>query len=260
MEIVILGSGNVAFHLGTILGKFHNIVQVYARNPEKACNIANKLDSKAISSFSEINKKADLYLICVKDNAIEEVSNKLKIVSGVVAHCSGSIGIEVFSKKFHHFGVFYPLMTFSQSMELKVKSFPLCIEGSDLKTVEILTKLGNSISLPCFEINSEKRKNLHLAAITVNNFTNYLYSVAFDFLKENQTDSGLLFPLMEETFRKAISHNPKEIQTGPAKRKDSEIIKRHLDLLETYPEYKKLYSFVSEQIFNYHNNKNDGKF
>ncbi|MBN2683054.1 MAG: DUF2520 domain-containing protein [Bacteroidales bacterium] len=260
MDIVIIGNGNLAFHLASILNKSHKIVQIYARNAEKAQNLSKTVNSEIVSKLSDIKKDADLYLLCVKDDAIEKILSELKIDSGIVAHCSGSVDIKVFKKKFKHYGVFYPLMSFTKEKELLSSEFPLCFEASDLQTMEILKEIGNSISLPYSEINSEQRKTLHLAAVTVNNFTNFLYTLAFNFLKENKIDNSLLFPLMQETLYKAIKENPEAIQTGPAKRKDKAVIKKHLELLESFTEYKKMYSFVSEQIFTYYNEKQNGKF
>ncbi len=47
---------------------------------------------------------------------------------------------------------------------------------------------------------------------------------------------------------KAIANNPKQSQTGPAKRKDINVINEHLKLLEKDNDYQKIYGLLSEAI------------
>lgn len=250
MRIVIIGSGNVATQLGLILNESNKILQVFSRDIKKAKKLALEFGCTGVSDYAKINKEADLYIISVKDDALKEVCSKLEINQGIVVHTSGSVSLDVFQPKFSRFGVVYPLMTFSKE---KISfSYPICLEASDEQTMANLQKIGTNIG-QTIELNSEQRKKLHLAAVTVNNFTNYLFTLAFNYLNKNEIDSKLLYPLMSETVSKALKESPTKIQTGPAKRKDREIIKKHIEMLESFPEYKKLYSFVSEQIFNYHN-------
>ena len=51
--------------------------------------------------------------------------------------------------------------------------------------LELLKKVANSISDSVYEINSDQRKALHVAAVFVNNFTNQLYKIGNDICKEN---------------------------------------------------------------------------
>ena len=79
MEIVIIGSGNVA----TVLGrKFktagHSIVQIYSRNARAASELAYEWDTESTNYISLINRNADLYLVAVSDDAIADVIREIK--------------------------------------------------------------------------------------------------------------------------------------------------------------------------------------
>jgi predicted short-subunit dehydrogenase-like oxidoreductase (DUF2520 family) len=97
---------------------------------------------------------------------------------------------------------------------------------------------------------------MHLAAVMVNNFSNHLYTLANDFLdKEKIPHFKLLFPLMQQTIKKAKKLKPVSAQTGPAKRNDKKTITKHLEILKKNPETRKIYSSISENIINYHHGK-----
>ena len=71
MDIVLIGSGNTATVLGRkSLAAGHRIVQVYSRNPDHANRLATRLRTSSTSYISSIEKKADLMIIAIRDDAI----------------------------------------------------------------------------------------------------------------------------------------------------------------------------------------------
>ena len=64
MDIVIIGSGNVAAVLGR---KFkaagHTILQIYSRNAAAASELAYEWDTESTNYKITINKNADVYII-----------------------------------------------------------------------------------------------------------------------------------------------------------------------------------------------------
>jgi pyrroline-5-carboxylate reductase len=92
-NIVLIGSGNVATHLGIALkNEGYNILQVWSMQVENAKALANKLDCKFTSSLYDL-EKADLYITSVKDDKIAEVISNFQNIN--IAHTSGSIGLEI---------------------------------------------------------------------------------------------------------------------------------------------------------------------
>ena len=75
-----------------------------------------------------------------------------------------------------------------------------------------------------------------------------MIAIAQKLAHENNLDAALLQPLLEKTFLRLKHHLAEDMQTGPAVRNDNTIIEKHLKLLEEYPAWQKIYSFVSESI------------
>ena len=105
-------------------------------------------------------------------------------------------------------------------------------------------KLSNSV----YVINSEQRKALHVAAVFVNNFTNYMYKIGDEICKKNEIPFEILQPLILETAKKVAEISPEKAQTGPAIRADSETIKNHLFLLNDHE--KEIYNLMTKSIQN----------
>ena len=74
MNIVLLGSGNVATHLGKAFSNAgHTILQVWSRNFSHAQELADQVKAEAIDKLSQLNLGGDLYIVSVVDDAIQIV-------------------------------------------------------------------------------------------------------------------------------------------------------------------------------------------
>lgn len=261
--IVILGAGNVATHLSLALHKANfNILSVYSKTLDSAKTLAEKINTNYTNDIEQIPDNADLYIIAVKDEAIVEIIRHLS-VSGAVVHTAGSISMNIFEGLYKDYGVIYPLQTFSKSRNLEFAEIPICIEANNKELENKLFSLAESLSRNVNVINSEKREMLHLAAVFACNFVNHMYSIATEILTEADIPFKLLIPLINETALKAIDSDPRRTQTGPALRNDQNVIQKHIEVLKEYPEFEKIYKFVSDSIYklNQKNNKeNNGEF
>jgi predicted short-subunit dehydrogenase-like oxidoreductase (DUF2520 family) len=241
--IAIAGTGNVAFHMGTAFRDAGiSITGVYGRNARKRSELAQKLGVKELESVQDLD--ADLILICVKDDAIEEVSNSVK-ANLFVVHTSGSIPLQALSVH-SRAGVIYPLQTISEGIKLDFSAIPILIEASDSEDLKALAELTSGISEDIHVVNSSDRETLHMAAVMVNNFTNHLVLTAKEIVKAHGLDWKLLLPLLQETSRKLKLAEPEETQTGPAKRGDLKTMEKHLSKLKESDQL--LYRLFSERI------------
>ena len=251
IRVSSIGAGNVAQHLieafncDAINGVVNQIklVQVLSRKPESVSNIIS-ID-KIISEFNDL-QAVDLIIIAVTDNAIMDVSKQLPFKNQLVVHTSGSLAMDALDDK-NRKGVFYPLQTFSKSKEVDFKTIPICLEAqneNDYKTLEVIAKaISNSVD----RINSKQRKALHVAAVFVSNFTNYLYQIGSDICRENELSFDILKPLIQETANKILTLSPNEAQTGPAKRKDTQTINEQLTFLSDENQ-KEIYKLLTKSI------------
>ena len=244
MKIVIIGSGNVAYHLAKAFSENSiEISQIFGRN---------KLDLQTISKETNIPYSvenlmiADLYIIAVNDSSIAEISEKIKKNNCIVAHTSGSVSRDTLVGNYRK-SVFYPLQTFSKSKNLDYSKIPFFIDAENVNDEEILKNLASKISKNVMLANDEKRKYIHLTAVFACNFVNHLYARA----KEISDSQGIPFdyflPLIDETTQKIHELEPKLAQTGPAIRNDEKVLKLHESLL-TDEEKLKIYKTLNESI------------
>ena len=247
IKVVILGSGNVAQHLIKVFLQTEEVslVQVFARQPNQLTHLLPT--AKIVSDYQKIIE-ADVYIISVSDNAIAEVSFQLPFENRLVVHTSGSSDLSVLNNK-NRKGVFYPLQTFTKGKKVDFTPIPICLEAENEQDYQLLEQLGNSISKKVFNINSEQRKSLHVAAVFVCNFVNHLYQIGNEICEANQIPFEVLHPLIKETAQKILELTPKEAQTGPALRNDTQTIEKHLDFLSN-ENYKTIYQLLTQSIQN----------
>ena len=244
MQIVLIGSGNVAFHLAKAFTEAQiPVSQIFGRNTTELQKISEQF---SIPFSTETLVDADLYIISVIDSSIAEVSSLIKNENALVAHTSGSVSREALSGNYRK-SVFYPLQTFSKSKNLDYSKIPFFIDAENENDEEILKNLASKISKNVMLANDEKRKYIHLTAVFACNFVNHLYARA----KEISDSQGIPFdyflPLIDETTQKIHELEPKLAQTGPAIRNDEKVLKLHESLL-TDEEKLKIYKTLNESI------------
>ena len=244
MQIVLIGSGNVAFHLAKAFTEAQiPVSQIFGRNTTELQKISEQF---SIPFSTETLADADLYIISVSDSSIAEVSSLIKNENALVTHTSGSVSREALRGNFRK-SVFYPLQTFSKSKNLDYSKIPFFIDAENENDVEILKNLASKISKNVMLANDEKRKYIHLTAVFACNFVNHLYARA----KEISDSQGIPFdyflPLIDETTQKIHELEPKLAQTGPAIRNDEKVLKLHESLL-TDEEKLKIYKTLNESI------------
>ncbi len=244
MQIVLIGSGNVVFHLAKAFTEAQiSISQIFGRNTTDLQKISEQF---SIPFSTETLVDADLYIISVSDSSIAEVSSLIKNENALVAHTSGSVSREALSGNYRK-SVFYPLQTFSKSKNLDYSKIPFFIDAENENDEEILKNLASKISKNVMFANDEKRKYIHLTAVFACNFVNHLYARA----KEISDSQGIPFdyflPLIDETTQKIHELEPKLAQTGPAVRGDNRILELHEQLIAD-EEKLKIYKTLNESI------------
>lgn len=251
IDIVILGGGNVAYHLTTALLKNDavNVVQVYNRSLEKIDCFKN--NTSITNNLSEL-KDADIYILAVSDNVISEISSTLNLKNKLVVHTSGSMALDEL-KSTSNKGVFYLLQSFSKERDIDFSTVPICVEAENEKDLMLLETLAKSISKNCYRINSIQRKSLHIAAVFVNNFVNHLYHIGHQICVQHKVPFEILLPLILETANKITTLPPLDAQTGPAKRNDTKTIEKHLEMLTK--NQQEIYTLLTKSISNTYGEK-----
>lgn len=250
MKIVLIGAGNLATHLGKALhAAGHDMVQVFSRTMQSAETLASLLDAEPLTDMAQVRDDADVYIFSVKDSALEQLISQL--CGGekkVFLHTAGSMPMSVFRGKALHYGVLYPMQTFSKQREVDFSIIPCFIEANDEFALKQIEGLAGQISHRVFQLSSEDRKYLHLSAVFACNFANHCYAASQELLQQHGIPFDVMLPLIDETAAKVHGMTPKEAQTGPAVRYDENVIGKQMQLLENQPYFQKIYDCMSKSI------------
>lgn len=233
MKVVLIGRGRVATNLLPALQKAgHEVVSVNSRTLE------------------ELPSKADVYIISVKDSALQEVARQATKgrESQLFVHTAGSMPMNIFSGMATHYGVFYPMQTFSKERQVDFLPIPVFLEASDDATLSLARTLAESISRHVYVLSSEDRKFLHLSAVFACNFANHCYALSAELLEKHGIPFDVMLPLIDETARKVHELHPLDAQTGPAVRYDENVIRMQSSLLSDSPALQEIYNLLSLNI------------
>ena len=249
MNIVIIGSGNVAAVLGRkCYAAGHKIVQVWSRNASTASALAYEWDTESANYLTLLYRDADVYLIAVADNAISKLAAEIRLPGKVVAHTAASVSANVLEPITAHYGVLYPLQSLRKEKE-ELPEIPVYVDGHDEKALAVLRQLADSITPGHVNrADDDLRLRLHVAAVFTSNFVNHLYTLTEAFCRKEGLDFRELHPLIIETASRIREMSPAAAQTGPAVRRDQETIDKHLEALKLYPGLHDLYQVLTKSI------------
>ena len=252
-DISFAGAGRVAGALCREMFRSGiRIRQVVSESEADGRSLADECKAEWSSelSFSVHNHAV---IVAVPDHKLRDVLSSIKCPGKcVIAHTAGSYGLEMFPRTLKRTGVFYPLQTFSKGRAVNFTDLPFFIEASEKDAGKILNDLALSIGGKVHYIDNEKRKMVHLAAVFLNNFTNYMLTAGIEITERAGLSPSIFEPLIRETIVKALENGPEESQTGPAVRNDLETIEMHLKLLSFSPELQKLYRGITDSIFKHY--------
>ena len=252
IRVVIIGAGRVGYHMAKAVLKAPGLAlaQVYNRS-----DFHPLFDALPVSRTRDSNQiaKADVYWITVTDDAISNVAESVSGRDGWVVHSSGGQPMDILNfidKR----GVLYPLQSFSWEVKVDMTQIPFCIEATEAEGLEILQKIVHALEAQSYNISSDQRNYLHIAAVFANNFSNHILTRAQSVCREHQIPFKILFPLLRETVSKALLLDPEHAQTGPAARNDTKTIERHEKLLKGST-HLELYQLLTKAIQSYYGKK-----
>lgn len=248
--ITLIGSGNVATWMAQRLQDSLRfpVTQVYSRKLENAWRLAEPLKAQAIDDIALLSPDNQIFVFALADNAYATLLPKLPFRLPVAFTTSGTVSCQILSPYSSHYGVVYPLQTFSKLQNMKDLEVPLCLESDfvgDQKAV--MWELARLLSPTCYEVSERQRARMHVAAVFACNFSNAMYQIAYKLQEENGLPFEMLMPLLRQTVSKLETMTPAEAQTGPAVRHDDNVMQAQLSSLDN-PQWQEIYRLVSSQI------------
>jgi predicted short-subunit dehydrogenase-like oxidoreductase (DUF2520 family) len=262
MKIVIIGSGNVAVVMGIkALAAGHSIVQVVGRRAEAVAPLGGEWNCGYTTRWEEIDRQAELYIVALSDRALPGLGRLLSLPDRLVVHTAGAVPVAVLADVSARCGVLYPLQSLRGDVR-PIPEFPLLIDALRQEDLPPIEGFARSLARQVERADDATRLKCHVAGILVNNFTNYLYTLAEEFCRKEGIDFAILLPIIMETASRLRYNSPRDVQTGPAVRGDQGTVERHLGVLADYDHIRELYRMFTDQIGEFYGtaqNKTHGK-
>ena len=233
MRIVLIGRGRLATNLEhALLQAGHDVVSINSRTLES------------------LPLEADVFVVAVKDAALTDVLRAATKgrEDQLFVHTAGSMPMNLFAGLTAHYGVFYPMQTFSKERLVDFSEISVFLETNDAASMERLKMLAATLTPHVYELDSEGRKHLHLAAVFACNFVNHCYALSAEVLKAKGLPFSVMLPLVDETAQKVHELSPKDAQTGPAVRGDQNVMQMQAGILADIPAVKQIYEALSNDI------------
>lgn len=233
MKIVLIGRGRLATNLEhALLSAGHEVASINSRTLEA------------------LPLEADVYIVAVKDAALADVIRAATKgrESQLFVHTAGSMPMDIFKGLTVHYGVFYPMQTFSKVRLVDFNDISVFLETNDTVSMERLKMLSTTLTTHIYELDSEGRKHLHLAAVFACNFVNHCYALSAEVLAAKGLPFSVMLPLVDETAQKVHELAPREAQTGPAVRGDQNVMQMQANMLAGNPAVKQIYEALSNDI------------
>lgn len=247
MTVTLIGSGNLATNLGHALKDAGvEILQIYSHTLTNAKRLADELSVEAFSQqIGEINTESDVYIVAVKDDVLTGVMDETlrHLPDSLIVHTAGSMPMM-------GSGVFYPMQTFSRQRIVSFAHIPIFLETRRKEDMLTLRRLAERLTDSVYELSSDDRRWLHIAAVFSCNFANHMATLSSRLLEAHGIPFRVMLPLMDETIAKLHQLLPREAQTGPARRGDQGVMECHVRLLQEdgREDLAELYKTISQSI------------
>jgi predicted short-subunit dehydrogenase-like oxidoreductase (DUF2520 family) len=251
LDVLLIGTGRAAFHLGhALLRAGVPVVGVMGRDAERTATLASRLGSVPVA-WSTHPPAAAVTLLAVSDDAIAPVAVHVSERSGVVAHCAGTRSVDELLPHARR-AVIWPVQALSIGEPLDLSAVPLVVDGSGPEAVSAIKTLAGAISGKVQVLGDDQRRRVHLAAAITSNLPVFLAAEARRLLQRDALPPDLLVPLWRTTAERAAELGPEQVLTGPARRGDLGTIRAHLALLEQDPDLRRVYALLSNMILRAH--------
>ncbi len=253
MKVVLIGAGNLATQLGKSLRLTgFEIVQLYSRTEESASCLSAKLGCDYTTDLGNLRTDADVYIASIKDDALLQLIPQMvagKREDALFLHTAGSVPMDVWKGYARHYGVLYPMQTFSKQRDVDFSTIPVFVEASSDADLQRVKTMASALSGSVTVASSEQRRYLHLSAVFACNFANHMFTISERLLSENGIDFRCMYPLIFEMVNKVFDGmSPGEAQTGPAVRYDHSVMDKHVELLRSHPLWQQIYEEMSKSI------------
>ncbi len=205
------------------------------------------------TSIKDFQGKSNWIIISVSDDAIESIAQKLAEsvdnLNNVNAfHTSGILSSEVLNplkENGYRTGSFHPVLSVPD-IRTGIRKMPSAVFTCEGKIQKELVVLAERIGGKGIQLTHEQKELVHVSSVFLSNYSISLIAAVKELCKKKGLSEDktrmILKGLSEQAVENGWNKSLSDALTGPIVRGDVKTIKKHLELLDEYPDLKKLYA------------------
>jgi predicted short-subunit dehydrogenase-like oxidoreductase (DUF2520 family) len=241
MRLGILGGGRAAWAFGSAWARLGwPITGAWLRKESKSR--LPELLSTPRRPIEELAAESELVLIAVSDRAIQEVVAKVPPTEAILFHASGALPSPPDGFALHPLKSLPPV-----GEDVDLRDALLVFEGRHRKTAKLIAAaLGARFA----EVTPEQKPLYHAAAVFGSNYVAAMLDIAEAMMRESGIADARphLVALAQSAIRNWEAHDGPNRFTGPAVRRDTETLRRHLHALAGHAQVADIYKLLADWI------------
>ena len=255
--LTIVGPGRLGSAIGRVLHRSGavTLLDIVGRDPARTADAARFMGGGAASTGEVLLRAADIYLLALPDDAIEDYGQTLAagndLTGAIVFHCSGALGSDRLAAARDAGAAVasvHPVRSFADPAQVAATFAGTCcgVEG-DADALDVLVPMFESIRARMVAIDAAHKTLYHAAAVFASNYVVTLIEVAV----QTYGKAGVPFeialemigPLLQESAGNALRLGPAAALTGPIARGDvATVARQYAALADWNPAHARLYA------------------
>lgn len=248
----VIGAGNLGTCLiDALVKKGYSLKYIYKKS--RGCSFAFAITG----DIRLLVEQADFIIISTQESKIREAAELAATGSHlkgkIFFHTSNSLTSDELSglqEKGAWVASFSPLQTFpayDAGTGGEVFNGVYFLAEGDKKAVKLARQVAADLGVYVLEVNKSEKIYFHIAGVAAGNFLIAVLDLALSQLKKvGKHDIKILLPLIRQTLKNVEERGVEASLTGPVQRKEMDIVKKHLEVLEKNPEEAALYKALTK--------------
>lgn len=240
MDLILVGPGRAGLALSLAsMHAGHRVVGVLARDIGNSQVAARRLSARPLS-WEEQLPGADLLVVAVRDDSIEEVARRLagraSQIEGAV-HLSGlKSGSALAPLDGPPVGSFHPLQTLPtpEAGAARLAGAWIGVTSDDDLLSDRLFAFAASLGARPFELDEASKPLYHAAAAAAANFTLAALAMSRRMFEGAGVDFAAAVPLVRGVIENALEMGPEQALTGPVARGDVGTVRAQLAAVRAF--------------------------
>lgn len=248
----VIGAGNLGTYLiDALVKKGYSLKYIYKKSKSR------QFASAITGDIRLLVEQSDFIIISTQESKIREAA---ELAAGssrpkgkFFFHTSNSLTSDELSslqEKGARVASFSPLQTFpayGTGTGGEVFNDIYFLAEGDEKAVNLARQVAGDLGAHVLAVNKSEKIYFHIAGVASCNFLIAVLELAENQLKKvGKHDIKILLPLIKQTLKNVEERGVEASLTGPVKRKEMGIIKKHLEVLEKNPDEEALYKALTE--------------